>query len=99
MQGGHEMAARLINAPCLDVLSEVPELDLIATDPPYAFGGAGDEHALSATVAVALREYASKLRRGRCMLITPAGRASASPIAWRNIARTSSYWQISYATS
>ena len=49
------MPARLINAHCLDVLSEVPELDLIATDPPYAFGGAGDEHALSATVAVALR--------------------------------------------
>jgi DNA modification methylase len=63
------MPARLINAHCLDVLSEVPELDLIATDPPYAFGGAGDEHALSATVAVALREYADKLRRGRWMLV------------------------------
>jgi tRNA G10 N-methylase Trm11 len=63
------MRLRLIHAHCLDALSEVPELDLIATDPPYAFGGAGDEHALSATVAVALRESAGKLRRGRWMLV------------------------------
>jgi DNA modification methylase len=63
------MPARLIHAHCLDALPEVPELDLIATDPPYAFGGTGDEHALSATVAVALREYASRLRRGRWMLV------------------------------
>jgi tRNA G10 N-methylase Trm11 len=63
------MPLNLINAHCLDALPEVPELDLIATDPPYAFGGSGDEHALSATVAVALREYAQKLRRGRWMLV------------------------------
>jgi tRNA G10 N-methylase Trm11 len=63
------MRLRLIHAHCLDALPEVPELDLIATDPPYAFGGTGDEHALSATVAVALREYAGKLRRGRWMLV------------------------------
>jgi tRNA G10 N-methylase Trm11 len=63
------MPPRLINAHCLDALPEVPELDLIATDPPYAFGGTGDEHAISATVAVALREYAGKLRRGRWMLV------------------------------
>jgi DNA modification methylase len=31
------MPARVINAHCLDALPEVPELDLIATDPPYAF--------------------------------------------------------------
>jgi DNA modification methylase len=63
------MPLRLINAHCLDALPEVPKLDLIATDPPYAFGGTGDEHALSATVAVALREYARKLGRGRWMLV------------------------------
>jgi tRNA G10 N-methylase Trm11 len=63
------MPLNLINAHCLDALPEVPELDLIATDPPYAFGGADDEHALSATVAVALREYARKLRRARWMLV------------------------------
>ncbi|MCC2652786.1 MAG: hypothetical protein K0Q60_2949 [Microvirga sp.] len=39
----------------VDLLADAPELDLVATDPPYAFGGSGDEHAISATVAVALR--------------------------------------------
>lgn len=43
--------------------------DLIATDPPYAFGGSGDEHAISATVAVVLREAAQRLRKGRWMLV------------------------------
>lgn len=43
--------------------------DLIATDPPYAFGGSGDEHALSATVAIVLREAATRLARGRWMLV------------------------------
>jgi hypothetical protein len=32
--------------------------DLIVTDPPYAFGGSGTEHAISATVATVLRESA-----------------------------------------
>jgi len=48
-------------------LDEAP--DLIVTDPPYAFGGTGDEHAISATVAVVLRESAKRLRRGRWMLV------------------------------
>lgn len=42
---------------------------LIATDPPYAFGGSGDEHAISATVAVVLREAALRLERGRWTLV------------------------------
>lgn len=42
---------------------------LIATDPPYAFGGAGGEHAISATVAIVLRECAMRLHRGRWMLV------------------------------
>jgi hypothetical protein len=42
---------------------------LIATDPPYAFGGSGDEHAISATVAIVLRECAQRLERGRWMLV------------------------------
>ena len=45
------------------------EPDLIATDPPYAFGGTGDEHAISATVAVVLREAAKRLKKGRWMLV------------------------------
>lgn len=43
--------------------------DLIITDPPYAFGGEGDEHAISATVAVVLRECAQRLKRGGWMVI------------------------------
>jgi DNA modification methylase len=44
--------------------------DLIVTDPPYAFGNQGtDEHEMSATVAVVLREAAIKLRKGRWMLV------------------------------
>lgn len=44
-------------------------LDLIVTDPPYAFGGSGDEHEISATVAVVLREAALRLKPGRWMLV------------------------------
>jgi DNA modification methylase len=53
--------------------------DLIATDPPYAFGGSGDEHALSATVAIVLREAAQKLAKGRWMLVMCAA-------SWRSTA-------------
>lgn len=63
----------------LDGLADVPPPDLIATDPPYAFGGSGDEHAISATVAVALREAARKLKSGRWMLIMCAS-------SWRSTA-------------
>lgn len=43
--------------------------DLIVTDPPYAFGGSGTEHAISATVATVLRESAKRLKKGRWMLV------------------------------
>lgn len=43
--------------------------DLVVTDPPYAFGGSGTEHELSATVAVVLRETAQRLKKGRWMLV------------------------------
>lgn len=51
----------------IQTLEEAP--DLIVTDPPYAKGGTGDEHALSATVAVVLRESAKRLAKGRWMLV------------------------------
>ena len=54
----------------IDQLDEAP--DLVATDPPYSFGGSGDEHALSATVAVVLREAARRLKNGRWMLVMSA---------------------------
>ena len=44
-------------------------VDLLATDPPYAFGGSGTEHAISATVAIVLRESALRVRRGGWALI------------------------------
>ncbi len=47
-------------------LGEPPAL--IATDPPYAMGGEGAEHAVGAVVAVALRESARLLRPGGWMI-------------------------------
>lgn len=65
----------------LDLLSayEFDEFDLIATDPPYAFGGSGGEHALSATVAIVLRESARRLKRGGWMVVFAAS-------SWRSTA-------------
>lgn len=51
------------------ILTEERRPALIATDPPYAFGGSGDEHAISATVAIVLREAAQRLETGRWMLV------------------------------
>lgn len=51
------------------IIIEERRPSLIATDPPYAFGGSGAEHALSATVAIVLREAAQRLERGRWMLV------------------------------
>lgn len=47
-------------------------IDLVVTDPPYAFGGSGAEHELSASVAVVLRETALKLKKGSWMLVYAA---------------------------
>ena len=52
---------------------------LVVTDPPYAFGGTGDEHAISATVATVLRETAARLAKGRFMLVMCAS-------SWRSTA-------------
>jgi len=61
------------------LLAETATPDLIVTDPPYAFGGSGSEHALSATVAIVLRECAKRLARGRWMLVMCAA-------SWRSTA-------------
>lgn len=71
--------ATILKGDSLDLLqAETGKFDLIATDPPYAFGGSGEEHAISATVAIVLREAAAKLERGRWMLIMCAS-------SWRSI--------------
>lgn len=70
----------LIRGDALDLIQQLDEQpDLICTDPPYAFGGSGDEHAISATVAVVLRESAQRLRKGRWMLVMCAA-------SWRSTA-------------
>lgn len=56
----------------LDLIMQAPEIDLLATDPPYAFGGEGAEHAISATVANVLRESAYRLRKGGWAVIFAA---------------------------
>ena len=54
----------------LDLISALAETpDIIVTDPPYALRGDGDEHAISATVAIVLREAAARLRKGGWMLV------------------------------
>lgn len=70
----------IIKGDALDLIMDFGERpDLIATDPPYAFGGSGDEHAISATVAVVLLECAQRLARGRWMLVMCAA-------SWRSTA-------------
>lgn len=60
----------IIRGDALDLILQCADRpDLIVTDPPYAFGGSGGEHALSATVAVVLRESAQRLAKGRWMLV------------------------------
>jgi len=63
----------LMHGDALDLIEHFPPFDLLVTDPPYAFGGQGtDEWALSATVAVVLREAARRLRRGGWAVIFAA---------------------------
>lgn len=68
----------------LDLIEAAPALDLVVTDPPYAFGGAGEEHAISATVATVLRESARKLKRGhwtRRWTLDPGKNDMTDPLA------------------
>lgn len=75
-------SSRMIQGDSLDLIRRSPHrFDLIVTDPPYAFGGDGPEHALSATVAIVLRESAKRLNRGCWMLVFCAS-------SWRSIAYT-----------
>jgi hypothetical protein len=70
---------KIIEGDALDLIQAEPgPFDLIVTDPPYAFGGTGDEHAISATVAVVLREAATRLAKGRWMVIMCAS-------SWRSM--------------
>lgn len=72
---------KIFEGDALDLLGAFPHVpvDLVVTDPPYAFGGTGPESALSATVAVVLREAAKRLREGAWMLVFSAS-------SWRAVA-------------
>lgn len=75
-----EKPVNIIKGNALDLILQLQEApDLIVTDPPYAFGGSGGEHALSATVAIVLREAATRLKKGRWMLVMCAS-------SWRSTA-------------
>jgi 16S rRNA G966 N2-methylase RsmD len=68
------------NVDALDGLMSLGEpIDLLVTDPPYAFGGEAQEHAMSATVAIALREAAHRMRTGAWAVVFAAS-------SWRSTA-------------
>lgn len=70
----------IITGDALDLVQQVDyPIDLVATDPPYAYGGTGEEHAISATVAVVLRETALRVKPGGWMLVMCAS-------SWRSMA-------------
>lgn len=62
-------APRIIEGDALDLVRDFGKIDLLVTDPPYAFGGNGAEHALTATVAVVLREAGYHLQNGAWAVI------------------------------
>lgn len=63
---------------CIDLLPGVEKLDLVVTDPPYAFTGSGPEHEMTATVAIALRECANRMAKGSWMIVFCAS-------SWRSV--------------
>lgn len=64
----------IVTGHALDLIEEIdPTIDLLVTDPPYAFGSQGTtEHALSATVATVLRESGRRLRPGGWAIVFAA---------------------------
>lgn len=61
---------QILHGHATDLITEFEgKIDLLATDPPYAFGGSVGEHELSAAVAVALREAAKLLRPGHWAVV------------------------------
>jgi 16S rRNA G966 N2-methylase RsmD len=54
----------IVRGHSLDLIETCPAFDLLATDPPYAIGGEGQEHAVGAVVACVLREAATRLVPG-----------------------------------
>jgi DNA modification methylase len=77
--GVNRIGTKILQGDALELITqESGQFDLVVTDPPYAFGGSGDEHAISATVAVVLRESAQRLAKGRWMVVLCAS-------SWRSL--------------
>lgn len=63
----------------LDLVEGVDSIDFLCTDPPYAMGGDGAEHAISATVACTLREASERVVKGGWAVVFAAS-------SWRSTA-------------
>lgn len=64
------MPSEIVRGHSVDLIQRFDrEIDLIVTDPPYAFGGSGDEHEISAAVAVTLRECALRMKKDSWMIV------------------------------
>lgn len=59
-----------------EIVPELPRVNLVITDPPYAIGAGQGEWAATAAVAIALNESAKKIRKTGSMLVftTTSGR-------------------------
>lgn len=73
------MSVEIRKGHALDLIEGIGEYDFLCTDPPYAMGGEGAEHAVSATVATVLRESGRRLRRGGWAVVFAAS-------SWRSTA-------------
>ena len=62
----------IVRGHALELVADLGPYDLLVTDPPYAFGGDGAEHAMSATVATVLRESGQRLRKGGWAIVFAA---------------------------
>ena len=67
------MNVEILQGDAIELIEQCDQpLALLVSDPPYAFGGSGQEHELSAQVAVVLREAAHKLLTGHWAVIFAA---------------------------
>jgi DNA modification methylase len=69
-------ATRLYLGDAAEIVPQLEMVDLVLTDPPYAAGASRSEWRTTASVAIALRESAAKVRKGGAMLAftTTSGR-------------------------
>lgn len=62
----------LYHGDCREVLPTLLPVDLVVTDPPYAFGGKRPEWRITASIAIALSQTAGKVNRGGAMAVMAA---------------------------